>query len=87
MFQVTPLGLDEEWKGGNMEGPGGGFKVNLLREAIKPFKDEKDTIILFTDRYYKILIEIPSKYFTLFFSVFQLRCRLYHRPLGNCTEI
>lgn len=50
-IEVTPLGLDQEWKGGNMEGPGGGFKVNLLREAIKPLKDEKNTIILFTDSY------------------------------------
>lgn len=51
MFQVTPLGLDEKWKGGDMEGPGGGFKVNLLRDAIKTIKEEKDTIILFTDRF------------------------------------
>ena len=45
------MGLDEEWKGGNMEGPGGGFKINLLRQALEPLKDEQDTIILFTDRY------------------------------------
>ena len=34
-----------------MEGPGGGFKINLLRQALEPLKDEQDTIILFTDRY------------------------------------
>ncbi|TMW41456.1 hypothetical protein DOY81_013463, partial [Sarcophaga bullata] len=50
-FQVTPLGLDEEWKGGDMEGPGGGFKINLLRQALEPLKDEQDTIVLFTDSY------------------------------------
>ena len=49
-IQVTTLGLDEEWKGGNMLSTGGGFKINLLREAVEPHKDEKDTIILFTDR-------------------------------------
>lgn len=42
--------MGEEWKGGDMTTPGGGFKINLLREAIKPFKDAQDTIILFTDR-------------------------------------
>ncbi|XP_037810669.1 LOW QUALITY PROTEIN: procollagen-lysine,2-oxoglutarate 5-dioxygenase [Lucilia sericata] len=50
-IEVTPLGMYKKWKGGDMEGPGGGFKVNLLREALKPLKDEKDTIILFTDSY------------------------------------
>lgn len=33
-----------------MSGPGGGYKVNLLREAIKPYKDDKERIIMFTDR-------------------------------------
>ncbi|KAM7356524.1 procollagen lysyl hydroxylase [Cochliomyia hominivorax] len=65
-IDVTPLGLDQEWKGGDMEGPGGGFKVNLLREAIKPLKDEKDTIILFTDSYDVVfttgLTEIVQKF-------------------------
>ncbi|XP_013108802.1 procollagen-lysine,2-oxoglutarate 5-dioxygenase [Stomoxys calcitrans] len=50
-IEVTPLGLDQEWKGGDMDGLGGGYKVNLLREAIKAFKDEKDTLIMFTDSY------------------------------------
>lgn len=44
------MGLDQEWKGGDMSSVGGGFKVNLLREAVKPLKDEKDTLIMFTDR-------------------------------------
>ncbi|TMW39265.1 hypothetical protein DOY81_015654, partial [Sarcophaga bullata] len=65
-FQVTPLGLDEEWKGGDMEGPGGGFKINLLRQALEPLKDEQDTIVLFTDSYDVVfttgLTEIVQKF-------------------------
>lgn len=34
-----------------MQKPGGGFKLNLLREAIAPYKNEPETIILFTDRF------------------------------------
>lgn len=50
-IKVTPLGLDSEWKGGDMNGPGGGFKINLLRKALEPIKTEKNTIVLFTDSY------------------------------------
>ena len=50
-IDVTPLGLDTEWKGGDMEGPGGGFKINLLRKALEPIKTEQNTIVLFTDSY------------------------------------
>ncbi|KAH8411190.1 hypothetical protein KR222_010054, partial [Zaprionus bogoriensis] len=50
-IEITSLGLGEEWKGGDMKSAGGGFKINLLREAIKPLKDAQDTIILFTDSY------------------------------------
>lgn len=49
-LQVTTLGMGDDWKGGDMKSAGGGFKINLLREAIKPLKDAQDTIILFTDR-------------------------------------
>ncbi|XP_073840041.1 procollagen lysyl hydroxylase [Musca autumnalis] len=50
-IDVTPLGLDQEWQGGDMTSVGGGFKVNLLKAAVKPLKDEKDTLIMFTDSY------------------------------------
>lgn len=33
-----------------MSSYGGGYKVNLLREAVKPFSEDKEKIILFTDR-------------------------------------
>ena len=39
-----------------MENPGGGYKVNLLREAMEPYKDEKNTIAMFTDSYDVIFV-------------------------------
>jgi procollagen-lysine,2-oxoglutarate 5-dioxygenase len=49
----TVLGFGQEWKGGadikNL--PGGGWKINLLKEALQPHKNDKDKIILFTDGY------------------------------------
>ena len=59
------LGLDREWSGGNMsEGPGGGMKLNLLKEELKSY--ESDDIILFSDSYDVIFLsgeeEIMKKY-------------------------
>lgn len=59
------LGLDKEWTGGNMsQGPGGGMKLNLLKEELKDYKDED--IILFSDSYDVIFLsyeeEIYDKY-------------------------
>ncbi|XP_008556514.1 procollagen-lysine,2-oxoglutarate 5-dioxygenase [Microplitis demolitor] len=48
---VTVLGLDKPWKGGNMKSVGGGYKINLLKNALKKFKDDDNKIILFTDSY------------------------------------
>ncbi|ALC43711.1 Plod [Drosophila busckii] len=65
-IEVTTLGLGEEWKGGDMSKAGGGFKINLLRQAIEPLKDAQDTIILFSDSYDVIisatLAEIVEKF-------------------------
>lgn len=47
---VTTLGLNQEWRGGKMDSYGGGYKINLLRSAIEPFRDDTNKIILFTDR-------------------------------------
>ena len=44
--------MNEKWRGGDMmRGPGGGHKINLLKSALKDYKDDKNTIIMFTDRY------------------------------------
>ncbi|XP_025161345.1 procollagen-lysine,2-oxoglutarate 5-dioxygenase 3 isoform X1 [Harpegnathos saltator] len=46
------LGLGESWKGGNVSsGPGGGYKVNLLRKALEDYRDDENKIVLFTDSY------------------------------------
>lgn len=47
---VETLGLGQPWKGGDMNFPGGGYKVNLLRKALEPYKDS-DRLVLFTDSY------------------------------------
>ncbi len=44
------MGLDKKWSGGNMKkGPGGGQKINLLREFIKSQRENK--LLVFTDNY------------------------------------
>merc|ERR1711963_977096 len=47
----TPLGMGQEWQGGDMNYPGGGWKVNLLKEAMEEIKDEKDSMVMFTNSY------------------------------------
>lgn len=59
------LGLNEEWKGGDMKnGRGGGMKLNLLKKELKDY--DNDDIILFTDSYDVIFLsdanEIIKKY-------------------------
>ena len=34
-----------------MNFPGGGYKVNLLKEALKPYKSDSNRIVLFSDSY------------------------------------
>lgn len=43
--------MNKPWLGGNMDHPGGGYKVNLLKEAMEQYKDATDTIVMFTDSY------------------------------------
>ncbi|XP_015835811.1 procollagen-lysine,2-oxoglutarate 5-dioxygenase isoform X2 [Tribolium castaneum] len=49
----TVLGFGQEWKGGSdiKNRPGGGWKINLLKTALEPHKDDPTKIILFTDGY------------------------------------
>lgn len=64
------LGLDTEWKGGDMENsPGGGYKINLLKKELKTWTNDelRETILLFTDSYDVILLnnqyDILNKYY------------------------
>ncbi|XP_014472797.1 PREDICTED: procollagen-lysine,2-oxoglutarate 5-dioxygenase 3 [Dinoponera quadriceps] len=46
------LGLGKSWKGGNVfYGPGGGYKINLLRKALEDYRNDENRIVLFTDSY------------------------------------
>ncbi|XP_050525944.1 procollagen-lysine,2-oxoglutarate 5-dioxygenase isoform X2 [Daktulosphaira vitifoliae] len=50
------LGLDKPWLGGNMKSVGGGYKLNLFLEALKPYKDDNNLAILLTDAYDVVLL-------------------------------
>ena len=62
-FQYKILGLGKEWTGGNMKmGPGGGQKINLLKEELNSWdiNKQKSTIILFTDSYDVVFTSGPD---------------------------
>ena len=48
-IDIVNLGNNVEWKGTDMSGPGGGMKVNLLRDYLKTLPD--NDVVLFTDAY------------------------------------
>jgi len=48
-INVTNLGLGQEWTGGNMDKPGGGMKIRLLRDYLQTVKSHE--IVVFTDAY------------------------------------
>ncbi|XP_063988127.1 procollagen-lysine,2-oxoglutarate 5-dioxygenase [Diachasmimorpha longicaudata] len=48
---IKVLGFGQPWKGGNMKSLGGGYKINLLKKALKKFKSDTERIVLVTDGY------------------------------------
>lgn len=48
--------MGEELKGGDMNPPGGAFKINLLKKEMENFKDKENLIIMFTDSYNVLLL-------------------------------
>ncbi|KAL3280590.1 hypothetical protein HHI36_003822 [Cryptolaemus montrouzieri] len=55
------LGFGEEWKGGDiLNKPAGGWKINLLKKALKDYKDQ-NKIALFTDSYDVIFLNDLEK--------------------------
>ncbi|XP_017885394.2 procollagen-lysine,2-oxoglutarate 5-dioxygenase, partial [Ceratina calcarata] len=49
---LNVLGMGKPWLGGNVKlYVGGGYKVNLLKKALEPYKDDDQRIVLFTDSY------------------------------------
>lgn len=63
---VEVLGKGEKWSGGDMNHPGGGQKVNLLKNKLNELikNGDKNKIILFTDRFVFLrLIYITQFYY------------------------
>lgn len=48
-IQVTNIGEGVQWGGTDMTGPGGGHKINLLKEYVKDLEDH--AVVLFVDGY------------------------------------
>ena len=48
--------MGDEWKGGDMNHPGGAFKINLLKKEMENYKEKEDLIIMFTDSYDVLLL-------------------------------
>lgn len=48
-IQVTNLGLGVDWRGTDMTGPGGGHKLNLIRDYVSNLEDNE--VVLFLDGY------------------------------------
>ncbi len=45
------------WNGGDIvRYPGGGHKINLLRPIVEKWKDEKNLIVMFVDRFVRYYI-------------------------------
>lgn len=42
--------MNEPWRGGDMNGAGGGYKINLLKKFMESRKEDTKTIYLVTDR-------------------------------------
>ena len=57
----------ETCEGGDLEnGPGGAHKINMLKTALEPYKDEKDLMLLFTDAYDVIITGKEDELFEKF---------------------
>ncbi|KAI6647973.1 Procollagen-lysine,2-oxoglutarate 5-dioxygenase 3 [Oopsacas minuta] len=55
-LDLTVTGLGIEWQGGDVARfAGGGHKVNILKEKLEEWRDEPNTVIMFTDAYDVIL--------------------------------
>lgn len=50
-LNLKVFGMGVEWRGGTMKTVGGGHKVNLLKEGLKPYQNKKDLLIMFVDSY------------------------------------
>ncbi|XP_064461104.1 procollagen-lysine,2-oxoglutarate 5-dioxygenase 1-like isoform X2 [Ornithodoros turicata] len=70
-YGITPqvLGMDEEWKGGDISnGPGGGYKVHLLKAAASKYKDVRNAVLMFVDSYDVIFAGTPKEILNNFYK-------------------
>ena len=45
------LGMDQDWRGGDIARyPGGGQKINILKNETVKYKDDKNLLVMFVDR-------------------------------------
>ncbi|CAL1536445.1 unnamed protein product [Lymnaea stagnalis] len=50
-LNVKVFGLGSVWEGGSMDSIGGGHKINILKENLKPFKNNANLLLMFVDSY------------------------------------
>jgi len=78
-FKFTNIGKDVVWNGSDMTGPGGGQKINILREYIKDLPDHD--VVLFCDGYDVFvsneLEEIIRRYL-------EFKCKVLFAAEKNC---
>ncbi|XP_034233658.1 procollagen-lysine,2-oxoglutarate 5-dioxygenase isoform X2 [Thrips palmi] len=55
------LGMGQKWVGGDMRYPGGGYKINLLKEELEKYKDDSKQIIMFTDAFDVIILDSADR--------------------------
>ncbi|KFM79073.1 Procollagen-lysine,2-oxoglutarate 5-dioxygenase 3, partial [Stegodyphus mimosarum] len=61
-INVEVLGMNEEWKGGDVRlYSGGGHKVNFLKQAMEKYYEQKDLVVMFVDSYDVIFMASPDE--------------------------
>ena len=62
--------MGKPWGGNDMiKGPGGGYKVILLKEYLSQFEDSDDRLILFSDSYDAVLLSSPQKVLDTYYKM------------------
>lgn len=73
------------WQGGDMNGVGGGYKVNLLKKAVKPLVVDEDVIVLFTDGLV-IVVGEEFKKLPLYYKFFSRYDVIFTESLDDILE-
>lgn len=66
-IKLKILGADIDWTGGDMKkGPGGGMKINLLRNELRKYRE--DDLVMFVDGYDVIINEFEEEILNRYLS-------------------